>query len=185
MSDVFAVETLLFGHEFVMGLFALGEFEFLFVQVDAVSVVRFFGLAVFVREFHAKQVFEAVVIGLIEGELKGLFFNEVKGGRMEARAGLATFAIGAAFAGGGVVIDIPGDLGKVAEGLLDHTRLHSEWGFVETPEAGFGYGFAETALVERFGCLFDDPTVRFAFLKPGHDLVALLFGQALDPFEWW
>ena len=57
MSDVFAVETFLFGHEFVMGLFALGEYDFLFVQVDAVRGILLFDLGVFVREFHAEQVF--------------------------------------------------------------------------------------------------------------------------------
>ena len=40
-----------------MGLFALGEFDFLFVQVDAVRGILLFDLGVFVREFHAEQVF--------------------------------------------------------------------------------------------------------------------------------
>ena len=98
---------------------------------------------------------------------------------MEART------MGAAVAGGGVVIDIPGDLGKVAEGLLDCTRLHSESAFVETPEAGFGDGFAKATLVERFGGLFNDPTIGFAFLQPGDDLVTLVLGEGLESFQWW
>src|SRR5256885_13015401 len=35
-----------------------------------------FRSGVFVGKFHAEQIFEAVVIGLIEGQLKGLFFDE-------------------------------------------------------------------------------------------------------------
>jgi hypothetical protein len=103
VSDAFAVETSLFGHEFVVGLFASREFEFLFVQVDAVRGVRFSALSVFVSEFHAKQVFEAVVIGLIQGQLKGLFFDEDHSGGMEA------VAAETGFTGGGVVIDVASD----------------------------------------------------------------------------
>jgi hypothetical protein len=156
--------------------------ELLVFEFDAVSVVRFFGLGVFVREFHAEQVLEAVVIGLIEGELKGLFFNEVKGGRMEARAGLAVVSACTAFAGGGVVIDVAGDLGEVADGLFVVSGLESQPAFVETPEAGFGDGFAKATLVERFGGLFDDPTKGFLFLKPSDDLVALSLSEGFHSF---
>ena len=167
------------------GVDLLAVLELLVFEFDAVSVVRFFGLGVFVRKFHAEQVFETVVIGLIEGQLKGLFFDEVNGGGMKARAGLATFTTCAAFAGGGIVIDVPSDLRKVAEGLLDCTRLHGESSFVETPEAGFGNGFTEATLVERFGGLLDDPTIGFAFLQPGDDLVTLVLSEGLESFQWW
>jgi hypothetical protein len=66
-----------------------------------------------VREFHAEQVFEAVVIGLIEGQLKGLFFDEDHSGGMEA------VAAETGFTGGGVVIDVASDLVKVFDVFLE------------------------------------------------------------------
>src|SRR4051812_17825754 len=104
---------------------------------------------------------------------------------MKTRAGLATFTTCAAFAGGGVVINVPGDLGKVAKGFFERTRLHGESSLVETPEAGFGDGFAKATLVERFGGLFDDPTIGFAFLEPSDDLVTLVLSEGLESFQWW
>ena len=121
MSDVFAVETFLFGHEFVMGLFALGEFVFLFVQVDAMFGVLVFYLGVFVREFHAEQVFETAMVVLgdfrgtidVEGEFKGLFFDEDHRGGMEA----ATVETG--FTGDSVVIDFGGAVLEIFVVFLD------------------------------------------------------------------
>src|SRR6185295_12152021 len=84
-------------------------------QADAVEGILLFRLSVFVREFHAEQVFETAMVVLgdfpgtidLEGEFKGLFFDEDHRGGMKAAAvetGFTCYCVVIDF--GGAVLEV-------------------------------------------------------------------------------